>query len=106
MVACPRFREGNSMRLNPVRTGLVLGAVIGLWHAAWAVLVAGGVAQPLIDFILRIHFLRVTAVVQPFDGETAALLVGITFGIGFIVGGVLALVWNALVPSSAQTSAN
>jgi hypothetical protein len=94
------------MHLSPVRTGLVLGAVIGLWHAAWAVLVAGGVAQALIDFILRIHFLHVTAVVQPFDGETAALLVGITFGIGFIVGGVLALVWNALLPRVVRTPAN
>src|SRR5579872_2737708 len=104
----PSFRVGdrNAMRLSPIRTGFVLGAVIGLWHAAWAVLVAGGVAQALIDFILRIHFLRVTAVVQSFDGETAALLVGITFGIGFIVGGALALVWNGLLPRVVRTPAN
>jgi hypothetical protein len=94
------------MRLSPIRTGLVLGAVIGLWHAAWVALVAGGVAQALIDFILRIHFLHVTAVVQPFNVETAALLVGITFVVGFIVGEVLALVWNALAPRGAQTPAN
>jgi len=89
------------MRLNPIRTGLVLGVVIGLWHAAWAALVATGFAQALIDFILRLHFLRVTVVVQPFNLETAGLLVGITFLIGFVIGNVLALAWNALMPRSA-----
>jgi hypothetical protein len=89
------------MRLNPIRTGLVLGVVIGLWHAAWAALVATGFAQALIDFILRLHFLRVTVVVQPFNIETAGLLVGITFLIGFVMGEVVALAWNALMPRSA-----
>jgi hypothetical protein len=76
----------------------VLGAVFAIWHAAWVALVATGVAQQLLDFVLRIHFLRVSATVQPFTIETAALLVGITFVIGLIVGEVLALIWNALLP--------
>jgi hypothetical protein len=38
-------------RISPVRTGLVLAAVIGLWHLSWSLLVALGGAQPFIDFI-------------------------------------------------------
>jgi hypothetical protein len=34
--------------IHPIRAGLVLGAVIGLWHLAWSLLVAVGWAQPVI----------------------------------------------------------
>jgi hypothetical protein len=34
-------------RIGPINSGLVLGAVMGLWHMTWALLVAVGWAQPV-----------------------------------------------------------
>lgn len=84
------------MVISPWRTGLVFGALLGLGHLAWAVLVAVGWAQALIDFILRIHFIELPVRIAPFDISTAALLVVVTSAIGWIGGAVLALLWNRL----------
>jgi hypothetical protein len=35
--------------INPIKAGLVLGAVLGLWHLTWSLLVASGWTQPFID---------------------------------------------------------
>lgn len=84
------------MVVSPWRTGLVFGALLGLWHLAWAGLVAAGVAQPLVDFILRIHFLELPVRIAPFDAALAAVLVIVTSLVGWIGGAVLALLWNQL----------
>ena len=84
------------MRVNPIRVGLVVGVVIGLYHAAWSALVALGLAQKLIDCILKLHFLNVAVTVEPFDMMRAAILVGVTFVVGFVIGLVFAIVWNLL----------
>lgn len=80
--------------ISPVRTGLVLAAVIGLWHLSWSLLVALGWAQPFIDFIFWLHFLKPVYVVQAFDPVRAMLLVAVTALFGFIVGSVFGLLWN------------
>ena len=84
------------MHLNPIRTGLAVGLVLGLWHAGWALLVALSWAQPLLDLVLRLHFIRLNIEIQGFDLNTAAQLVGLTFAIGALIGLVFAWVWNAL----------
>ena len=89
------------MHLNSIRTGLVVGVVLALWHAGWSVLVASGIAQVLIDFVLRVHFLKIAVAVSPFNVATAALLVCVTFVVGFVIGIVFAFVWNALHPRAA-----
>lgn len=86
------------MRLAPVRAGLVVGAFLGLWHAGWSAFVAGGIAKALIDFILRLHFLHLSVDVMPFNLATAVTLVAITSAVGFVIGLVFALVWNAVLP--------
>ena len=84
------------MRVNVIRVGLVFGVVLALMHGLWSALVAAGFAQLIMDFILHLHFLKLSVGVAPFDLATAAMLVGITFASGFIIGGVVALLWNAL----------
>jgi len=84
------------VRLDPLRVGLAVGAVVGLWHLGWATLVALGGAKPILGFVLWIHFLQVPVTVEPFDAGRAAILVGLTFALAAVVGAVFAGIWNWL----------
>jgi hypothetical protein len=86
------------MRINPLKVGFAFGFLLAVWHACWALLVAMGWAQPVLDFILWAHFLKLTVQVQPFDTHQASLLVGATAILGFLMGVIIALAWNALHP--------
>ena len=72
----------------------MLGAIIGLWHVTWSLLVAAGWAQPVIDFVFWMHFIKPVYVIQPFNLGTATVLVVVTVVIGFVVGSVFAVLWN------------
>ena len=84
------------MTLNPLRTGVVLGLVIGLWHVIWSGLVAVGIAQKLLDFVLWAHFLNIAASIAAFDPGLAATLVVATTTVGFATGWIFAVLWNWL----------
>ena len=83
--------------LNPAKSAIAVGTVFGAWHLIWVVLVAAGAAKAVMDFILRLHFLRFDYALAPFDIVTAGALVGITFAIGAFFGLLFALVWNWLM---------
>jgi len=83
-------------QINATKSGLSVGAVVGLWHLGWLSLVAGGWAKPVLDFVLRLHFLKIDYELAPFALGPAAALVAITFTVGFAFGLVFALVWNWL----------
>ncbi len=82
--------------ISPKNAGLALGALLGLWHAVWSALVAFDLAQPLIDFIFRMHFIAPVYAIGVFNIVTAIELVVITSVIGFVLGYVFALIWNKL----------
>lgn len=82
--------------LNPVETGLALGAVLALYHLTWSALVAFGLAQPAIDFILRAHFIRPIYMIDPFNLGWAVTLLILVFALGFALAFVFALLWNRL----------
>jgi hypothetical protein len=82
--------------INPNKAGLVLGALLGAWHLTWSLLVALGWAQPLIDFIFWIHFIKPIYVIEPFEIARAAVLVLVTASIGYVTGFVFGLLWNRL----------
>ena len=84
------------MKVSVLKTGLVLGVVLGLFHACWAALVFAGLAQPLMDWVFKLHFLSSPFEVQAFDPVTAATLVGVTAAIGLIFGLLIGLMWNAV----------
>ncbi|HET9459153.1 MAG TPA: hypothetical protein VFO51_04150 [Sphingomicrobium sp.] len=82
--------------VNPAKAAISVGSVLGLWHLTWVTIVALGWAQPVMDFILRLHFIELDYTLAPFALGTAALLVAITFSIGAVFGLVFALIWNWL----------
>ena len=83
-------------RMNVCKAGLVLGFVLGGFHLCWSILVALGWAQPVIDFVFWMHFIKPIYVIEPFAIARAAILIAATAGIGFVMGSVFALIWNAL----------
>ena len=82
--------------INPNKAGLTVGALFGAWHLTWSLLVALGLAQPLIDFLFWIHFIKPVYVIEPFEIVRAVILIAVTASIGYIIGLVFALVWNRL----------
>jgi hypothetical protein len=80
--------------INPNRAGLSFGVVLGGWHLLWAALVATGFAQPVLDFIFWMHFIKPVYVVGPFQPAVAVLLVGTTALVGYVMGAAFGLVWN------------
>jgi hypothetical protein len=91
--------------LNPAKAAISVGAVFGVWHFMWVMLVATGVAKPVMDFVLRLHFIQFDYALAPFAVSTAAMLIGLSFAIGALLGLVFALVWNWLSGRSAVETA-
>ena len=83
-------------QVKPHNTGLVFGGVLALWHLAWSLLVMLGLAKPLLDFIMALHFLNVQYSINPFSLGNAILLVVVTGIIGYVVGFVVGWLWNAV----------
>jgi hypothetical protein len=82
--------------LNPVKTGIAIAAAFAGWHLSWSILVALGWAQPVIDFVFWMHFIKPVYVVEPFEVARAAVLLAVTAGLGFVIGWAFAWIWNAV----------
>lgn len=85
-----------STHLSVAKVALVLAAVTGGFHLCWAILVALGWAQPIIDFIFWAHFIKPIYVIEPFEIGRAVILLVLTSAVGFAIGAAFALIWNAL----------
>ncbi len=82
--------------MNAWRTGSVLGLVLGGWHLCWSILVTLGWAQPVVNFVFWMHFIKPIYVIQPFEIGRAVILILVTAAVGFVFGFVFALIWNGL----------
>ncbi len=81
---------------NLNKVGLVIAALIAVWHVAWSLLVLIGWAQPILDFVFWAHTIKPVYFVQSFDPMAAVVLIVITAVIGYIFGFVGAIIWNRL----------
>lgn len=82
--------------IDPHKTGLSLGALVGGFHLVWSLLVLFGLAQSFLDFIFMLHMLRPFIIVDGFSALLALSLVLVTGLIGYLMGYFFALVWNRL----------
>ena len=81
-------------RVNTHKFGLVLGTCAGLVHLVWSVLIALGLADKYLNFVLSMHSLNNPYVVAGFDLMRSVELVVITAIVGYIVGTVFGHIWN------------
>ena len=82
--------------VTPQHFGLTLGAVFGAIHFSWACLVAAGAAQPVLDYMFRLHMLTPAFTVAPFSAWLAFRLVLITSITGYVIGYIFGLVLKML----------
>jgi hypothetical protein len=82
--------------VNPNRVAMIFAALYGGWHLLWSALVAVSWAQPVLNFVFWMHFLKPAFVVGPFDIGTAVVLIAVTTAIGGVLGWILAVLWNLI----------
>jgi hypothetical protein len=88
--------------IRPYSVGLVFALFLGMWHTLWSLLVWLGAAQSFIDFIFRLHMITPPYTIAAFNFGTAAGLVLVTAGIGYVGGWVMGMIWNRCVPSDTK----
>ena len=83
-------------QVSPSKTALTFAFLLGGFHLIWAILVALGWAQALMDFIFWAHMFSLSFVVKAFDATAALTLVIFTAVMGWIFGYFMAIIWNRL----------
>ena len=71
-----------------IQNGLIGGFSLASLHLIWIVLILLGWAQPLMDFVFKLHMLNSPFQVQPFQWVFALGLLMLTFTAG-VFGGLL-----------------
>jgi hypothetical protein len=82
--------------LDPQKSGTVLGALLGGFHLMWAMIIAAGWGQAVLDFIFWMHFLKPVFVIEAFAMDRAVVLILVTAAIGYVIGLSGAVLWNRL----------
>ena len=83
-------------KMNANRTGLTVGIWAALLHALWAIVVAIGLGESAINWIMPLHFINLTASVFAFTLINAVLLIIAGFVGGYVMGWLFAFIWNFL----------
>jgi hypothetical protein len=82
--------------IDPIKAGLVFGALLGGVHVCWALVVAAGWAQSVVNFILWMHFIKPIYLIEQFNIGTAVVLVVVTACTGFVMAFLFGMLWNHL----------
>lgn len=85
-----------NQHISPTKTGLAFGKLLGGVHFIWAILVALGWAQALVNFSQWAHMVSTPVIVGAFDLSAAVTVIIVATAIGFILGYAFAKIWNWL----------
>ena len=80
--------------VNTQKVALAFAGIAVALHVVWSVIVASGLGQWWVNFVLGLHFMQMQVTVLPFNILTAVelwVLVGI---VGYLVGYIVATIWN------------
>ncbi len=80
--------------LDKKQVGLSLGIFSALIHSIWALIVAFGYGQVLMDWILSMHSMTAVLVVSGMTLGRALGLIAVTFVCGYVFGWLFAAIWN------------
>ena len=79
-----------------LRAALIGGISLASLHFCWVLIVSTGVAQPILDWVFKLHMLNSPFQVQPFDVTLSVILIIVTFSIGCFYGVLFDLIRNLL----------
>ena len=82
--------------MNTHKVALAVGTFAGLWHLAWSLLIAFGLAEPLLNFIFALHSLNNPYILQPFNLGRSVGLILLTSILGYVAGTIFASIWNSI----------
>lgn len=86
--------------LNKNQVGLITGLFFAALHVVWSLLVALGLAQVFISWVLWLHFINIPLSIESFEISRAVLLVLFTFVVGYLLGFVCTWIWNVIINKS------
>lgn len=85
------------MKLRPMTIALYTGLLVSSLHLIWSVMVALGLGQIYLDWILGLHYVTNPYEVMPFNVGTMITLLVFTFMVGFVLGWLGTIGWNKLM---------
>jgi hypothetical protein len=73
---------------------LKCGAIFGAFHLGWLLLIALGLAKPMMDFVLDLHAIEFDYSIADLDIMKALLLIVMTFVVGYVLGYLLSMIFH------------
>lgn len=84
------------MKVSESKAGMVLGVFAVIVQSFWALIVYLGIAQPLFNWGITLHFLNLTIPVAAFSSVITLMSLIFHFVAGYLFGWFLAYLWNRI----------
>lgn len=81
-------------KLNSHKVGLTLATFMAAGHILWSLLLATGMAAPIVDWMLSLHSVNLSYSLNAFNLTNAVVLVVVAAFKGYVIGYLFGYVWN------------